>query len=146
VNVYVDSSVLLRIVFNEPGALREWRRIDRALASELIRLECRRTIDRARIRERLSDEGVAQRHAAVLEVLEAFDLISLDALVLERAAEPFPTLLGSLDAIHLATALLARSQVDDLCMATHDGELATAARAMGFEVLGASRVPVRRRP
>ncbi len=55
---------------------------------------------------------------------------------LERAAEPFPTLLGSLDAIHLASALLARTLVDDLGFATHDEELATAARAMGFRVLG----------
>jgi len=144
VNVYVDSSVLLRVVLNEPGALRQWRRITRPLASEIIRLECRRTIDRARIRERLSDEAVALRRAAVLEVLESFDIVPLDTLVLERAAEPFPTLLSSLDAIHLATALLARAQVADLRFATHDGELATAARAMGFEVFGMSPPASRR--
>jgi predicted nucleic acid-binding protein len=143
VNVYVDSSVLLRIVLNEPGALREWRRIERPLASELIRLECRRTIDRARIRQRLDDQAVAQRRAAVLEVLDAFDMVPLDALVLERAAEPFPTLLSSLDAIHLATAVLARAQVEDLHFATHDEELAIAAHAMGFRVLGAR--PIRRK-
>ena len=135
-NVYVDSSVLLRVVLGERGALREWRRLRRPLASELIRLECRRTIDRARIRERLSDPVVAQQHAAVLEVLDAFDLVPLDPVVLDRAAGPFPTLLGSLDAIHLATALLLRVQVADLHFATHDSELATAARAMGFKVLG----------
>jgi predicted nucleic acid-binding protein len=129
----------------EPRALREWRRIDRALASELIRLECRRTIDRARIRNRLSDEAVAEQRAGVLEVLDAFDIVPLDSVVLERAAEPFPTLLGSLDAIHLATALLARAQVDDLHFATHDGELGTAALAMGFKVLGAPPRMGRRR-
>jgi predicted nucleic acid-binding protein len=144
VNVYVDSSVLLRIALNERGALREWRRIERPLASELIRLECRRTIDRARIRERLSDHAVAQQRAAVLGLLDTFDILPLDTVVLERAAEPFPTLLSALDAIHLATALLALAQVDDLCFATHDGELGTAARAMGFEVLGLSPVPRRR--
>jgi predicted nucleic acid-binding protein len=136
VNVYVDSSVLLRIALNERGALREWRRIERPFASELIRLECRRTIDRARIRERLGDRAVAQQRAAVLGLLDTFHILPLDTVVLERAAEPFPTLLSSLDAIHLATALLARAQVDDLYFATHDGELATAAQAMGFEVLG----------
>ena len=72
-------------------------------------------------------------------------LVPLDTVVLERAAEPFPTLLSSLDAIHLATALLARTQVEDLCFATHDGELATAARAVGFKVLGGS-AKGRRRP
>ena len=143
-NVYVDSSVLLRIGLGERGALREWRRIERPLASELIRLECRRTIDRARIRERLSDRAVAQQRAAILGLLDTFYTLPLDTAVLERAAAPFPTLLSSLDAIHLATALLARAQVDDLCFATHDGELGTAARAMGFEVLGMSPVPRRR--
>jgi len=142
VNVYVDSSVLLRVALNERGALREWRRIERPLASELIRLECRRTIDRARLRERLSDQAVAQQRTAVLELLDTFDILPVDPAVLERAAEPFPTLLSSLDAIHLATALLARAQVHDLYFATHDGELGTAARAMGFEVLGMP--PVRR--
>jgi predicted nucleic acid-binding protein len=145
VNVYVDSSVLLRTVLDERGALREWRRIERPLASELIRLECQRTIDRARIRERLSDRAVAQQRAAVLELLDTFAILPLDTVVLERAAEPFPTLLSSLDAIHLATALLARAQVEDLCFATHDGELGTAARAMGFDVLGMSPVARRRR-
>ena len=143
-NVYVDSSVLLRTVLNERGALREWRRIERPLASELIRLECRRTIDRARIRERLSDRAVAQQRAAVLGLLDTFDILPLDTVVLERAAEPFPTLLSSLDAIHLATALLARAQVNDLRFATHDGELGTAARAMGFDVLGMPPVARRR--
>jgi predicted nucleic acid-binding protein len=143
VNAYVDSSVLLRIVLNEPGKLREWRRIDRPLASELVRLECRRTIDRARIRERLADQAVAHRRAAVVEIVDAFDLVPLDALILERAAEPFPTLVSSLDAIHLATALLARAQVEDLHFATHDEELAIAAHAMGFHVLGARPLRLR---
>src|SRR5262249_53331010 len=95
-NVYVDSPVLLRVALNERGALREWRRIDRPLASELIRLECRRTIDRACIRERLGDRALAQQRAAVLDLLDAVDIVPLDSVVLERAAEPFPTLLGSL--------------------------------------------------
>ncbi|MGH7898048.1 MAG: PIN domain-containing protein [Candidatus Binatia bacterium] len=105
------------------------------MASDLVRLECLRTIDRARMRLGLDDEVVALRRAAVLEQLESFDLISLDAAVLERAAEPFPTAIGSLDALHLASALLARGRIVDLRFATHDRELAIAARAMGFEVL-----------
>jgi predicted nucleic acid-binding protein len=41
------------------------------------------------------------------------------------------------DAIHLATALLVRPAFEDLALATHDRELATAARAVGFRVHGA---------
>jgi len=63
-------------------------------------------------------------------------LIPIDARVLERAADPFPTTLGSLDAIHLASALLVRNRFEDLSLATHDDELAIAARAAGFRVHG----------
>jgi hypothetical protein len=58
--------------------------------------------------------------------------------ILARASEPFPTALGSLDAIHLATALVWRDRMQQpLRVATHDGELALAARSFGFDVLGA---------
>ena len=57
--------------------------------------------------------------------------------VLARAAQPFPVVLGTLDAIHLATALLWRERSDaDLVMATHDATLGLAARAVGFRVIG----------
>lgn len=134
--MYVDSSVLLRVVLGERGRLRVWGRISRAVSSELIRLECLRTIDRARIRLRLEDEVVAEQRAAVIDAVERLNLVPIAPRVLERAAEPFPTTLGSLDAIHLASAVLARDQFDDLSLATHDGELALAARAVGFGVHG----------
>lgn len=140
-NVYVDSSVLLRVVLGEPGRLRIWSKIARSVTSELITLECLRTIDRGRIRFRLTDEEVADRRAGVLETIETFNLVPVGPPVLERAAEPFPTMLGSLDAIHLASALLVRETFEDLSLATHDHELAVAARAVGFDVHGApSRV------
>jgi len=135
VNVYVDSSVLLRVVLEEAGRLRDWHRIERPISSQLIRLECLRTIDRARLRLSLTDEETAKRRAAVLEQLDGFTLVPLEWPVLERAEQPFPTLLGTLDAIHLASALVARSAHSDLLFATHDEELAVAARAMGFTVL-----------
>ena len=135
-NVYVDTSVLLRVVLAEPGRLSAWSKIRNPVSSEIIRLECRRTIDRARIQLALDDRVVARNRADVLEAIDAFHLLALDSVVLERASEPFPTMLGSLDAIHLASALLVREEFEDLHFATHDEELALAARAMGFAVQG----------
>ena len=135
-NLYVDTSVLLRVVLGERGRLREWSRSERWISSELVRLECLRTIDRARVRLRLADRAVSARRAAILEHLRAFELVGLQAPVLERAADPFPTSLGTLDAIHLASALFARDRYSDLVLATHDEELAIAAEAMGFDVVG----------
>ena len=85
----------------------------------------------------LSDEEIAERRAAVLSILSGFHLARVDARVLERAADPFPTLVRTLDGLHLATALLARAEHADMIFATHDQQLATAARAVGFAVVGA---------
>lgn len=135
-NAYVDTSVLLRIVLGESKALREWRRIESATSSELIRVEALRSVDRARVLLQLDDADVAQRRAAVLQLLSGFRLARIDNRVLARAADPFPTLIRTLDAIHLATADLARRSTKDLVFATHDRELGTAANALGFRVIG----------
>ena len=134
--MYVDSSVLLRVVLGEPEPLESWSQVDVAVSSALIRVECLRTIDRARIQLRLTDEAVARHRADVLEVIKGINLIPLEPSVLDRAAEPFPTLIGSLDALHLASALVVREQYDPLVFATHDGALGIAAQAMGFGVEG----------
>lgn len=70
-------------------------------------------------------------------MIASLDLVEVDALVLERAAQPMPTELGTLDAIHLATALLWQETTGAVCtMATHDDALALAAQAHGFTVVG----------
>ncbi len=47
-------------------------------------------------------------------------------------------MLGSLDAFHLATAVeLAAAKAPGLVLATHDRQLARAARASGLDVVGA---------
>ena len=140
-NAYVDTSVLLRVVLGEPERLKIWPKINTPISSELIRLECMRTIDRGRIRLGLDDRSVAMQRSAVIETIDTLRLISLDRSILDRAAEPFPTSLGSLDAIHLASALLAREQFEDLILATHDDELGLAAQAVGFPVQGVEALP-----
>jgi hypothetical protein len=75
----------------------------------------------------------------VFRLLESFEVIEVTAVVLARAAQPLPTELGTLDAIHLATAVLWREyRGDEIVMATHDAGLATAARASGLTVIGDS--------
>jgi len=136
--VYLDSSVLLRVVLGQAGSLREWKAIERAVASELVEVESLRTLDRLRLEERLPDEQIASRREAVYRLLESVEIVEPNRSVLQRASQPLPTSLGTLDAIHLATALLWREKTGaDLAMATHDDALATAARASGLRVVGA---------
>ena len=134
---YVDASVLLRVALRQPNALPEWRRVQQGVSSALILTESLRTLDRLRLRAKLSDEHVASSRAAILRLIASLELVDVDALVLERAAQPMPTELGMLDAIHLATAILYKeSSSVDVTMATHDSALGLAAHAHGFKVVG----------
>ena len=134
---YVDSSVLLRLALGQPNSLPEWRQIDRGVSSALIFTESLRTLDRLRIRAGLSDIEIARHRATILNLVNSLELVEVDSVVLDRAAQPMPTELGTLDAIHLASALLWKATVGvDPVMATHDGALGLAARAHGLKVLG----------
>ena len=138
---YVDASVLLRVALGQPDSLPEWSRIERGVSSALVTTESLRTLDRLRLRVKLPDAEVAERRAKILELVASLELVDVDSVVLDRAAQPMPTELGTLDAVHLATALLWKEMTgEDLTMATHDGALATAAEAHGLPVAGVKRI------
>jgi len=137
VTAYVDASVLLRVALGQPDALPEWRRIKQGVSSALVTTESLRTLDRLRPRANLADAEVATRRAAILDLVASLELVEIGTVVLDRAAQPMPTELGTLDAIHLATALLWKEMRRvDLVMATHDGALALGAKAHGLPVVG----------
>jgi predicted nucleic acid-binding protein len=134
---YVDSSVLLRLALGQPNALPQWRQIDRGVSSALILTESLRTLDRLRIRAGLTDTEIAGRRATILNLINSLELVEIDSSVLDRAAQPMPTELGTLDAIHLASALLWRDAMGIVpVVATHDAALGLAAQAHGLIVLG----------
>jgi predicted nucleic acid-binding protein len=137
---YVDASVLLRVALGQRDMLPEWSRIERGVSSALIMTESLRTLDRLRLRARLADAEVASRRATILALIDALEIVAIDSAILERAAQPMPTELGTLDAIHLATALLWKDTTHaNLVMATHDGALALGAQAQGLPVVGMAR-------
>ena len=138
---YVDASVLLRVALEQSNALAEWPRIQQGIASTLVRVESLRMLDRLRLRSHLPDIEVARRRATILAFVDALDVVEVDSVALDRAAQPMPTELGTLDAIHLATALLWRETAGtDLVMATHDAALALGALAHGLRVVGGRAV------
>lgn len=134
---YLDTSALLRLVLREAGSLEEVRSWEGLVSSELLAVESLRTIDRLRLQGALSVEEAAFRRATATEWLEAVDLVLLQRPILARASEPFPTPLGTLDALHLSTALVWQDRMHQaLVMATHDRDLALAARSFGLAVRG----------
>jgi predicted nucleic acid-binding protein len=135
---YVDSSILLRIVLGQSNSLVEWPQLQHAIASELVEVECLRTMDRIRLHGRIQPEALAIRRETVFSLLNTMRLVAVSRAILVRASQPCPTPLGTLDAIHLATALAVReADSPSLTMATHDAALGLAARASGLPVIGA---------
>lgn len=136
---YVDASVLLRLALGQPNALAEWPKIQRGVSSALVKTESLRALDRLRLRAKLPDAEVATRRAAILSLIASLEVVDLDGVVLDRASQPMPTELGTIDAIHLATALLWKEMTGEgLSMATHDEALGLGAKAHGLPVIGVS--------
>jgi hypothetical protein len=135
---YVDSSILLRIVLELDDPLPEWNDIERGVTSAISEVECLRVLDRLRLEAELTDESVSEARADMLLVLDSFETVQVTEAIVARAAQPMPIILGPLNAIHLATALLWREVLrEEPVVATHHRELALGARAFGFQVVGA---------
>jgi predicted nucleic acid-binding protein len=134
--IYFDSSVVLRVVLGERGRLKEWSRTSEAVTSEITRVECLRALDRLRLEGGMADRELSRRRATTLVVLSGFERVRLNRAVLERAAEPFPVRVRTLDALHVASALLVREKFPAVRFATHDVDLGAAAQAEGLPVIG----------
>jgi hypothetical protein len=141
--VYLDSSAVLRKLMSQPGALAEWRLIRRPVSSRLTEVECLRTLDRMRLEGKYAETDLARLREGLYRILETFETIEVTRSILARAAQPSATALGTLDAIHLSSALAWRDRSGiALSLGTHDEALALAARANGLRVVGSlTRAP-----
>jgi uncharacterized protein len=93
------------------------------LASAVVEIEVVRAV--RRVAPGLTAQ--AQRVVSQIAVIEP------TAAIRERAALLEPVTLRSFEALHLATALEARDELDGLV--TYDNRMAASARALGFAVL-----------
>lgn len=127
--IYLDSCAAIKLVITETesSALLAWisERGRPLVSSALLRVELRRALQRIGATDRRA------RHRANT-ILDGMALMTLNDSVLDRAGELDGQHLRSLDAIHLATALLL--DVDPLELVTYDTRLAAAARTHGLTV------------
>lgn len=134
--VYLDTSVVLRILIGEANPVSVWKKWDKAYSSALWRIEALRTIDRMRLTQEITDTEVAALVREVQIIHETLAICPIDDKILQRAGETFPTVIGTLVAIHLSSALSIR-EIDNLdAVLTHDLQLGTAASSLGFNVIG----------
>jgi hypothetical protein len=133
---YLDTSIILLPLLGQ-GRGFDWRKWDSVYSSELLGLEARRTIDRLRLELALDDPGVAEAHQELSRIEQYIGIVPLNRIVLRRSALPMPTIVKTLDSIHLTSALILQEKLQTkLVFATHDHRQATAAKAFGFDVLG----------
>jgi hypothetical protein len=125
--IYIDTSALLRLVFPDDTTPAVERLVGgpevELVSSTLIRVEARRGALRR----------APRRIPRVDLLLDRVAVVGIDDVVVESAGRLSDPHLRSLDAIHLATALLIREDVEALL--TYDDRLAEAARAHGLAVV-----------
>lgn len=114
----------------ESRALREFlAAAGRKTSSEILLTESVRAVKRRAAA--LGDDGVSELEG-LSAVIEGFELSSLNREVLIRAGGLAPSTLGSLDAIHIATALSLPSA--SLCFVSYDGRQLDAASRAGLAI------------
>lgn len=123
---YVESSALTKLALGEPEGpdLRSTlQSVQVHVTSELTLLEVSRAV-----RRNTGDAGVAKVRAAFLR----FETVPVDRGILDRAAALEPAALRSLDAVHVATALVISSS--DLVFYSYDHRTIEAAQIYGLTV------------
>ena len=135
-NYYVDSSVVLRVFKGQSDTWKDWGRWEKAYCSTILRVECRRFIDRMRFEQGWNDDDVAAAGVHLRRLERVLTRVRLSGAILERASLPMPTIVKTLDAIHIATAALVRERLEPrLTFVTHDRQQANAARALTFDCI-----------
>lgn len=126
--IYLDTSAFLKLIWREAetDALRTYldeRSTSPLVSSVLLAIETRRAALR----------GDPAKLPLADFLLEQVGQVGLGPAVVESAGRlPEPTL-RSLDAIHLASAILMRNEID--AVITYDNRLADAAKAEGLPVV-----------
>ena len=140
-NVYVDSSVILRLLLMEERPLERWGSWKIAVTSELAKVEVWRNLHRVRILNTLADEEFKNLSDVAVWLFAQIDFIRVDSRVLRKAISPFRTVIGTVDAIHLSTAMLWREDTgEELTFLSHDQQLRKAASDFGFHILPISKL------
>jgi predicted nucleic acid-binding protein len=134
--VYLDSSVVLRPLFDQPAQLKAWGQWEAAYSNELLGVECRRAIDRLRLLSLYDDKQVGQAMERLTKIERTIRRVRLSRSIIQAAAKTMPTIVKTLDAFHLVSAVAIRERRGvELVFATHDAQQATAARALDFTCL-----------
>lgn len=138
-NLYAESSAIVAWLLGEAtatvvsGLLGEG---DRVFASDLTLVECDRVLIRGVATGDLREAEAADRRSRLTIAAAHWFLVHFDEEIVDRARRPFPhEPIRALDALHLASALHARSAVADVALLSLDQRVRSNGERLGFQVV-----------
>ena len=136
--LYVESSAVLAWLLDEPAGAAVRLLLTSAeliVASDLTLIECDRVLHRAAALGELTEAETADRRAHLATAASHWHVLRIAPDIVDRARQPFPgDPIRTLDAIHLASALVARASVAGLHLLSLDDRIRRAASALGLRV------------
>ncbi len=106
------------------------------MASDLTLLECDRSLIRAATLSMIREERAARLRMTLARVVAHWRLMPISRDIVNRARQPFPgEPIRSLDAIHLASALLAAGSLPDFALLSLDRRVRATGARLGLPVL-----------
>lgn len=134
--LYAESSAVLAWLLDESASAAVRDRLAKAdivIASDLTLIECDRVLIRAATVGDLTEADAVDRRAHLTSAAGHWNLLRLSSEIVDRARQPFPgEPIRTLDAIHLASALVARSAVPGLELLSLDDRIRTTAKKLGL--------------
>jgi predicted nucleic acid-binding protein len=138
VSLYAESSAVLAWLLGEEGeprVRRSLRAADLVMASDLTLVECDRVLIRAVALGEISEAEAADRRAHLTTAAARWNVLRIGPEIIERARQRFPgEPIRTLDALHLASALVARGAVAGIDLLSLDDRIRAAARQLGFRL------------
>jgi predicted nucleic acid-binding protein len=139
VSLYAESSAVLAWLLDEEGGdtvRRLLRETPMVVASDLTLIECDRVLLRAAALRELTPAEAMDRRAHLTNAAAQWHVLRIGPEVVQQARQPFPgEPIRTLDAIHLASLLFARSAVAGLSLLSLDQRICRAARKLGIMAL-----------
>ena len=105
------------------------------VSSDLTLIECDRVLLRAVALKELTEADAADRRAHLVAAAAHWQVLRIATEIVDRARQPFPgDPVRTLDAIHLASLLVARSAIAGLRLLSLDERVRQAAKGLGVAV------------
>lgn len=137
-NLYAESSAVLGWLLTEPRGVEAQQLLESAetvSCSDLTLIECGRVLIRATCLGKLSETEAADCKRQLIGVAHNWHIFPISEEIVERVQRPFPREpLRSLDAIHLASALIARTVIPDIEILSLDARIRESAHGLGFKL------------